>query len=385
VGGWHRDGHGDRRAEPGHQEHRSRRSGAGSVEHRPLAGGQDGERADGDGQGQHAVHGIEHLPAVVQQDDGAGRAASVGQDQGHYGGQVIEHELDDPDDRQAGGPACHAWREPQRGPERQVQPPGGRHGHEDQRGDAQRGAARQDKLGRQRERGQRQPFAQGREGEVGGDDHEAGDGRPQGRPGEPAVRLQQSVEHDRKPGQDDLRGEHHEHAAGGGDYVGPDAVRVGIGGIEQARDRTRGGRDGQGQRHQDDDGPGEQRRGDLADPGPLLRVGIRAFRGASQHRDHRARQRAAQDQLVDQVGDLIRGDVGRSQAGRADTLREHQRAGESEQPGQDRETGDHRGAASDARGGAPRQIRVHLRHVTMTRGRAGGSTGPAGMVRRARP
>jgi hypothetical protein len=52
--------------------------------------------------------------------------------------------------------------------------------------------------------GQRKPAAQRHEGQAGGDDHETGDGRPQGRAGEPAVRLQRAVEHNPQPVQDDL-------------------------------------------------------------------------------------------------------------------------------------------------------------------------------------
>ena len=212
-----------------------------------------------------------------------------------------------------------------------MQPRGGPHGHDDQRGDAQGGAHRQDELGGHRQPGQREVPVHGREGEVRGDDHEAGDGGPQGRRGEPAVRLQQPVEDDRQPGQQDLGREHHEHAAGDRDHV--------------ARSQC--------------------------DPRSFLRVVRRPFGRTGQHRDHRAGQRAAHDQLVDQVRDLVGGDVRRAQAAGADTLGEHQRADQPEDPGQDRETSDHRGAAGDARGVPTRQILIGHRHVSMTHGRAG--------------
>ena len=56
----------------GQQQDRSRRPGAGPVEHRPVPGGQDRERADHDRDGQHRGHGAEHLPGVVEDDDRAG-------------------------------------------------------------------------------------------------------------------------------------------------------------------------------------------------------------------------------------------------------------------------------------------------------------------------
>ena len=256
-------GNGDRRhrggAEPRHEQYRSCRSGTGPVEFRPFTRGQDRERGQDDGQDQDRRYGVEHLRGVVEDDDRASVPAPVGQGDGHDAGQVDGDHLAEADERQAARPACHPGREPQDGPEPQVQPPRRRHGHEDQGGDAQRGAHRQDKLGFQGNPGQRKPLVQGHEGEVAGNEHQAGDPWADGRPGEPAVGLQQSVENDREPVQQGLGGEHRQHAAGGSDHIGPDAVRVRVGGVEQRGDRTGGRHDGQDQRHQDDNGPGQQR------------------------------------------------------------------------------------------------------------------------------
>ena len=194
------------------------------------------------------------------------------------------------------------------------------------------------------------PLVQRHEGEIAGNEHQAGDPRADGRRGEPAVGLQQPVENDREPVQQGLGSEHHAASRGDGDHVGVDAVRVRVAGVQQRGDRPGGRHDDQAQRHHDDNGPGQQRRGDLADPRLLRRVTGRPLGRASQHRDHRAGQRAAQDQLVQQIRHLVRGDVRRAQAARADGLREHQRADQAQYPGQYRQASDDEGAAGDAVG-----------------------------------
>src|SRR6516165_10299649 len=67
------------------------------------------------------------------------------------------------------------------------------------------------------------------------------------------------------------------------------------------------------------------------------------------HRDHRVGQRPAQGKFVDEVGHLVGGDVRRSQAARADALREHEGADQLKHPGQRREAGNERGTARDPR------------------------------------
>ena len=175
--------------------------------------------------------------------------------------------------------------------------------------------------------------------------------RRQRRPGEPAVGLQQPVEDDREPVQDDLR----ERTPRASRLVvltisARTQCALALAGLSSRRDRPGGDHDDQGKRHQDDDRPGQQRRGDLADARLFGRIGCGSFGRAGQHRDHGAGQRAAQDQLVDEVGHLVRGDIGRAQAARADGLREHQRADEPEHPGQHGEAGDERGATGNTRG-----------------------------------
>ena len=209
-----------------------------------------------------------------------------------------------------------------------------------------------------RQMGQRLPFAQRHEGEIAGDEHQAGDPRPDGRRRELAVGLQQSVEDDREPVEEGLRGEGDQHVAGGGHDVGPGAVGVGVGRVEQRGDRAGSGRDDHDDRDQDDDGPRQQGRGDVADPGLLGRVSGRPLGRAGQHRDHGARERAAQHQLIQQVGDLVGGDIRPAQAGGSDGLREDQRADQTQQPGQYGKAGDDGGAAGDARAEPRRQARV---------------------------
>ena len=210
------------------------------------------------------------------------------------------------------------------------------------------------------------PLVQGHEGEIAGNEHQAGDPRADGRRGEPAIGLQQPVENDREPVQQGLGSKHLQHVAGNGDHVGVGAVRVRVAGVQQRGDRPGGRHYDQAQRYHDDNGPGQQRRGDLADPRLLRRVMGRPLGRASQHRDHRAGQRAAQDQLVQEIGHLVRGDVRRAQAARADGLREHQCADQAQYPGQYRKAGDDDGAAGDALG-QPRSW-LRLRQASLRAG-----------------
>ena len=122
------------------------------------------------------------------------------------------------------------------------------------------------------------PLFKGHEDQVAGDQDEAREARADGRRGEPAVRLQQPAQDDRDPVQQGLGSEDPQHVAGRGDHVRVDAVRVRVAGVQQRGDRPGGHHDDQDQRHRDDNGPGQQRRGDLADPRLLGRVADRAAR-----------------------------------------------------------------------------------------------------------
>ena len=127
------------------------------------------------------------------------------------------------------------------------------------------------------------------------------------------------------------------------------AGRVRVGRDEQVGDRPGEGDDGHRDRQQDQHRPGQQRRGDLGDVRLLDLVGVGPARRPGQHRDHRAGERAAQGELVDQVRDGVGGDVGGAEAARAHALREDDRADEAEQSRQGGEDGDEQRAAGDQR------------------------------------
>ena len=216
------------------------------------------------------------------------------------------------------------------------------------RADRGRTRARRDRRCCQRQLGQRPPLVQGHEGQITGDEHQAGDPRADRRRGEPPVGLQQSVQHHRQPVEQRLGGKYLEHVAGDRDHVGSDTVRVRVARVQQRGNRPGRDHNGHRQRYRDNNGPGQQRRGDLADPGLLLGISPGSLRRPGQHRYHRAGQRATQDEFIQEIGHLVRGYVRRAQAVRANGLREHQRADQAQDPGQYREASHHGGPAGDA-------------------------------------
>ena len=192
---------------------------------------------------------------------------------------------------------------------------------------------------------------------------QAGDAGADGGGGEATIRLQQSVQHDREAVEQGLRGEDGQDVAGGGHHLGPSAVDVGVDRGEQRGDPPRSDGDHHHERHQDDHRPRQQRRGDGADPGLLGRVAVCSLGGAGQDRDHGAGERTAQDQLVEQVRDLVGGDVRPAEAGSTDGLGEDQRADQAQQPRQYGEPGHDGGATGDARTESGREtwlLRLHL-------------------------
>ena len=78
------------------------------------------------------------------------------------------------------------------------------------------------------------PLVQRHEGEIAGNEHQAGDPRADGRRGEPAIGLQQPVKNDREPVQQGLGSEHLQHFAGNGDHVGGTQCTFGLLGFSSA-------------------------------------------------------------------------------------------------------------------------------------------------------
>ena len=83
------------------------------------------------------------------------------------------------------------------------------------------------------------------------------------------------------------------------------------------------------------------------------RLGGRPLRRPGQDRHHDAGQRAAEDDVVDDVRQRVGGHVRGAEAGGADGLGEHDGADQAEQPGEHRQPRDQRGGAADACAGRP--------------------------------
>ena len=232
--------------------------------------GQDGERTGRDGHREAGVDDEEHLPAIAVQDERAVRAAGVGEhDRGHRR-QVLGDQGDDPNDRQSSDPGGYPVREPQRGPQPEPEPGGGHAGGEGERRHACRGAQGQGQFrsGRERTGPVLVTVAQNRKSDVRGGDHEAGQDRRERRSHEPAVRLQDAIQHDRNAVQRNLRRERDQHPRAGrhGGRVRTAARRR----DQQRGERSGHQRDHHGSRHQQQHGPGQQGR---RDPPGLRRGG----------------------------------------------------------------------------------------------------------------
>jgi hypothetical protein len=120
-------------------------------------------------------------------------------------------------------------------------------------------------------------------GEVGGDDDQARQQRCQGRAEEAAVGLQHAGQHHAHAVEHHLGQEDQQHARAGLDGAGA------AGGVAEHQPHQEGGGEGaeQGDRHQQRDGPAQQRArgaGDL--------VAVAAGDGAGQHGHHQAGERA---------------------------------------------------------------------------------------------
>ena len=187
----------------------------------------------------------------------------VGQHDDHHKGGVLGDERGDADGSQRSDPPRHTRREAQRGPQPQPEPQRRAKCGDHEGGDACRGAHREHQFGRQGQAGEAAtvPGGERDEDKVSADHHDAGHDRGQRRGGEPAVRLQDAVEDHGQAVEQDLRGEHHQHVRTDGDHGRLRAVRHTA--EQQRGKRVRGERDYQAGGGQQDDRPGQQRRGDL--------------------------------------------------------------------------------------------------------------------------
>ncbi len=180
------------------------------------------------------------------------------------------------------------------------------------------------------------PVRHAREHQVHHDDHDARDERREGLPEEALVRLEDPPEDHRDPVQGDLQREDaHEQRRD------IDQVRV-LGSHQDVSDRVGERREQRAERHEDQEGPPQQRRRDLrhVDPGA-------SRDGARQQRHHRARERAAGRDLEQDVGQDVGRRVGRAHTGSADRPRHDERAGEAHEPARDRHGRDHEGRARE--------------------------------------
>ena len=197
-------------------------------------------------------------------------------------------------------------------PQADPQPPGRDQRSQHERCDAYRSAHRQRQLGCHREAGQRRVHvrrAERHERHVRDDDDHARDDRGQRRRREPAVRLQNSIEHDCEAVEQDLWREHGKHVSRHGHQRRLRAVRSAVRRAEQARQRARRQRDREAHWHQDDRRPGQQGRRRLADRSRRGRVCSRPVRGPGRDRHHDAGQRAAEGDVVDDVRQCVGGDI----------------------------------------------------------------------------
>ncbi len=302
----------------------------------------------------------------------------VGQPGHHHRRGVLGNQGGDPDRGQVPRPAGHARREPERRAHPEPQPERGHQRGQHQRGDAHRGPDRQRELGGCRQAGEVGGVraAERHKRDVGGDDHDAGQhGRERGA-GELPVRLQDAVEHHGQAVQQDLRGEHLEHAGSDRDGLRPGAAL-------QMRDEQRGhGLGHQAEDHagrdQQHDRPGQQRGRDLAGGARRLRVGAGPLRGrAGQDRHHDAGQRTAEHDVVDDVRHLVGGGVGGAEAGVLHRMREHELAAEPDDPRRRGERADEEGGAADAAADLVTQRAARLRVLLGHRGGGPGHWGAA--------
>ena len=336
-GSGHGDG-GDQGRGGGHQPPDVLLACATGTARRQLAGleggGQAGVEDGGHGDGQHRVgKDVDGLRVLIDRRS-SGLPTPTGHGQDHQDAHLLGQ------DRPHPGPA-----EPQRPPG--LGAPQSQGGAQTQPQPVDRPQQRQAEGGHPEGR----PPAQHLEGEAGGGrvvaagqhpvetigrhDHEAGEHRCQRWPGEAVVSLEDAGEDDGHPVHGHLQGE---HAQEGGDELMLKRRVHALGGGEQRGDR--GGQDDepQGQRGQDRQDQAQQPRGgggDLLAPARGDRCG--------QERNDRGRQHAADDDLVEGVGQLVGRGVGTRHRSGAD-------GGGLDEPAQEPQDAGDEGQAGDGPG-----------------------------------
>ncbi len=151
--------------------------------------------------------------------------------------------------------------------------------------------------------------------------------------------LEETGQHDTDAVERNLRGKDPQHARTHRDR----RRAVTADGTEQHRhDRLGEHGDEHRERYEDDQHPGHQRRGGGADRRPVTA----GYRSRDERHDE-ARQGATGDDLEDDVGYEVRGEVGRGQLGDRD-LAEYERPDEAEKSTRDRQYGNQRGRAGKA-------------------------------------